>query len=71
MLRGLLETEADFAVVVDSSPVESCNLTVRDFAYCSRADDRGLFGGAVHLENVSDDPGTLASSGMRACPVPI
>jgi hypothetical protein len=45
VLRDLVETaKADFSVVVDSSPTDSNNRTVRDFAYCSRADDRGLFG---------------------------
>jgi phosphoenolpyruvate phosphomutase len=29
------------------------NLTVRDFAYCSRNDDRGLFGTPVLLERVT------------------
>jgi len=29
------------------------NLTVRDFAYCSRSDDRGLFGTPVLLERVT------------------
>ncbi|MGQ7445325.1 hypothetical protein ACTGXM_11435, partial [Streptococcus suis] len=36
VLRGLAESKADFSVVVDSSYAASSNLTVRDFAYCSR-----------------------------------
>jgi phosphoenolpyruvate phosphomutase len=52
VLRDLVESKADFAVVVDSSPADSSNRTVRDFAYCSRADDRGLFGTPVLLERV-------------------
>ncbi len=44
VLRGLVESSADFAVVVDSSAGTLSNRTVRDFAYCSRNDDRGLFG---------------------------
>ena len=58
VLRDLLETEADFAVVVDSSPTDSNNRTVRDFADCSRADDRGLFGSKVLLKSVSGEPTT-------------
>jgi len=52
VLRGLVESKADFSVVVDSSPAASSNLTVRDFAYCSRQDDRGLFGTPVLLKRV-------------------
>src|SRR5581483_720067 len=52
VLRDLVESKADFAVVVDSSSVDSSNLTVRDFAYCTRADDRGLFGTPVLLKRV-------------------
>jgi phosphoenolpyruvate phosphomutase len=52
VLRGLLGTGADFAVVVDSLPGADNNRTVRDFAYCSRSDDRGLFGTQVQLERV-------------------
>ena len=53
VLRGLVESKADFSVVVDSSPAASSNLTVRDFAYCSRQDDRGLFGTPVLLKRVT------------------
>jgi phosphoenolpyruvate phosphomutase len=53
VLRDLVESKADFSVVVDSSPSASGNLTVRDFAYCSRPDDRGLFGTPVLLKRVT------------------
>jgi len=53
VLRGLAESKADFSVVVDSLPNASSNLTVRDFAYCSRQDDRGLFGTPVLLKSVT------------------
>jgi phosphoenolpyruvate phosphomutase len=53
VLRGLVESKADFSVVVASSPAASSNLTVRDFAYCSRQDDRGLFGTPVLLKRVT------------------
>jgi phosphoenolpyruvate phosphomutase len=52
VLRDLVECKADFAVVVDSSPTDASNRTVRDFAYCSRGDDRGLFGTQVLLKRV-------------------
>jgi phosphoenolpyruvate phosphomutase len=63
VLRDLVESKADFSVVVDSSPADSSNRTVRDFAYCSRGDDRGLFGTPVLLKRVLSraDAGTEAS----------
>jgi len=53
VLRDLVESKADFSVVVDSLMTGGSNHTVRDFAYCSRGDDRGLFGTPVLLERVS------------------
>ncbi len=53
VLRDLIEGKADFSVVVDSLRTGPCNRTVRDFAYCSRSDDRGLFGTPVLLEHVT------------------
>jgi phosphoenolpyruvate phosphomutase len=53
VLRDLVEYKADFSVVVDSLMTGSSNRTVRDFAYCSRGDDRGLFGTPVLLERVT------------------
>ena len=52
VLRDLIESDAEFAVIVDSSPTDDNNRTVRDFAYCSRRDDRGLFGTPVLLRRV-------------------
>ena len=52
VLRDLLECKADFSVVVDSSQADANNRTVRDFAYCTRTDDRGLFGTPVLLKRV-------------------
>jgi phosphoenolpyruvate phosphomutase len=51
VLRDLMESKADFAVVVDSLPTGAGDRTVRDFVYCSRGDDRGLFGTRVLLEH--------------------
>jgi phosphoenolpyruvate phosphomutase len=56
VLRDLVESEADFAVVVDSSPAGVSNRTVRDFACCSRGDDRGLFGTPVLLRRITSAP---------------
>jgi phosphoenolpyruvate phosphomutase len=53
VLRNLVESKADFSVVVDSLMTGNSNHTVRDFAYCSRGDDRGLFGSPVLLESVT------------------
>jgi phosphoenolpyruvate phosphomutase len=53
VLRALVESHADFSLVVDSSPSGANNRTVRDFAYCSRSDDRGVFGQPVLLERVA------------------
>ncbi|HEU5442333.1 MAG TPA: phosphoenolpyruvate mutase, partial [Steroidobacteraceae bacterium] len=55
VLRDLVESDAQFAVVVDSSPTGENNRTVRDFAYCSRRDDRGLFGTPVLLTRMAAD----------------
>ncbi len=68
VLRDLVESKADFTVVVDSSPTGADNRTVRDFAYCSRSDDRGLFGTQVLLERVSSgsDVKPESSAGGRS-----
>ena len=55
ILRDLAESEAEFSVVVDSSLTEPTNQSVRDFALCSAADDRGLFGQKTYLQRVSSD----------------
>jgi len=55
VLRDLTDGDGDFAVVVDSSPIGINNQTVRDFAYCSRGDDRGLFGTPVLLKHMDSE----------------
>jgi phosphoenolpyruvate phosphomutase len=55
ILRDLLESSADFSVVVDSSQTQPSNQSVRDFAYCSAADERELFGQKVLLQRVSNE----------------
>ncbi|QGZ64063.1 phosphoenolpyruvate mutase [Paraburkholderia acidisoli] len=54
ILRDLVETEADFSVIVDSSPATE-NSSTRDFAWCSAADERDLFGNKVFLQRVSGE----------------
>ncbi len=54
ILRDLVESEADFSVVVDSSSATE-NSSVRDFAWCSAADERDLFGNKVVLKRVSSE----------------
>ncbi len=70
VLRDLVESDAEFAVVVDSSPTGENNRTVRDFAYCSRRDDRGLFGTPVLLERVfsATDAATGTASAQDGVP---
>ncbi|WP_454724721.1 MULTISPECIES: phosphoenolpyruvate mutase [Cupriavidus] len=53
ILRDLLESEAPFSVVVDSSQNAPSNQSVHDFAWCSAPDDRDLFGQKVLLRHVS------------------
>ncbi len=63
VLRALVESKGDFSVVVDSSPAAANNRTVRDFAYCSRADDRGLFGTPVLLQKIVSGKATNGRDG--------
>jgi len=65
VLRDLMESEADFAVVVDSSQTGESNQTVRDFACCSRGDDRGLFGTPVLLRRVVSGKSVTAETEER------
>jgi phosphoenolpyruvate phosphomutase len=52
ILRDLVESDSDFCVVVDSSQTPHAGEAATDFAYCSAADDRALFGRKVWLEGV-------------------
>ncbi|GAA4330754.1 phosphoenolpyruvate mutase [Pigmentiphaga soli] len=56
ILRDLLDSDAEFSVVVDSSQTQPSNQSVRDFAYCSAADDRELFGRKALLQRVCSEP---------------
>jgi len=53
ILRDLLESDAPFSVVVDSSQNAPANQSVHDFAWCSAPDDRDLFGQKILLRHVS------------------
>ncbi|MCX4163096.1 MULTISPECIES: phosphoenolpyruvate mutase [Paraburkholderia] len=63
IVRDLVESEAEFSVVVDSSLTQAENSSVRDFAWCSAADDRGLFGNKVLLQRISSELQGDAASG--------
>jgi phosphoenolpyruvate phosphomutase len=56
VLRDLVESDAEFAVVVDSSVGDARDQTVRDFAWCTAEDDRGLFGTQVLLQRIASAP---------------
>src|ERR1700710_1828252 len=51
ILRDLVESDSDFCVVVDSSQTPRAGASTTDFAYCSTADDRALFGQKVWLHD--------------------
>ena len=57
ILRDLVESDSDFCVVVDSSQTPGAGVASTDFAYCSTADDRALFGQKVWLESVMSSAG--------------
>ncbi len=71
VLRDLVESGAEIAVVVDSSPSDVRNQTVRDFAWCSDEDDRGLFGTRVLLKRIAGgaltpEPATMGANAPEA-----
>ncbi len=55
ILRDLVDSDAPFSVVVDSSASNASSQSVRDFAWCSAADDRDLFGQKILLRKISDE----------------
>jgi len=62
ILRDLVESDSDFCVVVDSSQTPATGVSSTDFAYCSTADDRALFGQKVWLESVTSSAGPAGSA---------
>jgi phosphoenolpyruvate phosphomutase len=64
ILRDLVESDSDFCVVVDSSQMPQAGTSNTDFAYCSTADDRALFGQKVWLDSVNSS----ASDAKTATP---
>jgi len=65
VLRDLVESRAELAVVIDSSPTGASNRTVRDFAYCSRQDDRGLFETPALLRQVCSAKSANGANGLQ------
>lgn len=53
VLRGLMESDRDLTVVVDSQYSTASRSGKPDYAYCSAADDRSLWGQDVLLERIS------------------
>ena len=70
VLRDLVDSKADFTVVVDSLGSAPGDRTIRDLAYCSRGDDRDLFGTRVLLERVSSRADTNEGSSEAEQPAP-
>jgi phosphoenolpyruvate phosphomutase len=71
VLRDLVDSKADFTVVVDSLGSAPGDRTIRDLAYCSRSDDRDLFGTRVLLERVTskaDPDGGARDPAARPAP---
>ena len=54
VLRGLMESDRELTVVVDSQYVGAASNGTSDLAYCSVGDDRSLWGQDVLLERISD-----------------
>ncbi|MGR8918759.1 MAG: phosphoenolpyruvate mutase [Gammaproteobacteria bacterium] len=63
VLRGLLESDRDLTVVVDSQAATADLSGAPDYAYCSAADDRSLWGRDIQLEAVT---GAATRDGRRA-----
>ena len=63
VLRGLVESDRELTVVVDSRAVDGEHSGAPDYAFCSAADDRSLWGQDVLLEALSD---TSANEGRSA-----
>ena len=58
ILRDLLETEAEFCVVVDSAQAHDQDTgSTSDFVVCTEPDDRSLFGRRVLLSRMTTDAG--------------
>ncbi len=63
VLRGLMESDRDLTVVVDSQAGSGTDSGKPAYAYCSVGDDRSLWGQDVLLEHISErreDQGVLA-----------
>ena len=55
ILRDLIESDASLSVVVDSAIDGNTQVGTQDFAYCSEADDRSMWGQAVSLRRIATD----------------
>ena len=62
VLRGLLDSDRELTVVVDSRSGAAAPSGAPDYAYCSSADDRSLWGQDVLLQCISRQPTTADSA---------
>ena len=53
ILRDLMDSDGDITVVIDSALADSYISGTPDYAYCSKPDDRSLFGQDVNLIKIS------------------
>jgi phosphoenolpyruvate phosphomutase len=55
ILRGLMESDRELTIVVDSQTGTNHSTSVDDYAYCSAPDDRSLWGQDVLLERLDTE----------------
>ena len=61
ILRGLIESDRELTVVVDSQPKSRATSGLPDYAFCSEPDQRALWGQDILLDSI----GTSLQSGNR------
>ena len=62
VLRSLIESDREITIIVDSQMLQSDANGTPDYAYCSRPDDRSLWGQDILLQEISDQACTENSS---------
>lgn len=64
ILKGLIDSNREITVVVDSSKIQSTDLNPADYAYCSERDNRELWGRDIELSQIINSKQSLAE---KAC----
>ncbi len=64
VLKGLVESNRELTVIVDSSKTKPSKKSDNDFAFCSAEDNRALWGQDVLLNFIDDSP---KKNGYRCC----